>query len=94
MSSTSRPRTTKYYDDREGDVITTLETPLIKVTRGPAPRTAYFVVPQERTQPNDQASIDLHVECYVRLNALSEDLRRSIRVELGLAPHVVPRPSN
>lgn len=76
-------RTSRMYDDRDGDTITRLDGGLIKVCDGVAPKMAFFMVPCLK-QPNDAVpSIDLMVEGYVRLAELSNDLKQRIKKELA-----------
>jgi len=78
-------RTSKMYDDRDGDVVTRLDNGTIKVCEGEAPKMAFFLVPCAKPQTEDEVpSIDLTVECYVRMDALSKETRNSIRQDLGL----------
>lgn len=76
-------RTSKSYDDRDGDVITRLDKGLIKVCEGEAPKMAFFMVMTPGKQVTDvdgvsNVSINMNVEAYARMAALPVDLRKLV----------------
>lgn len=75
-------RTSLWYDDRDGDTLTSLGTSIIKVCRPTTPTMVFFLVPDNDTI--NQSTTDLHVEGYVRMADIPEDLRLQVRKALGL----------
>lgn len=76
-------RTSHLYDDRDADTVYTLETPLIKVCHGKAPRMAFFLVPSN--DGINKTTFNISVEGYVRMADIPDDLRLQVRKALGLA---------
>lgn len=80
-------RTSTFYDDREGDTVTSLtSTKIIKVCEGPAPKAVFFLVPQvvKEQDVDNLPVINLEIISYANLSELSQGLRDQVRAELGL----------
>lgn len=87
MTATSRDysirtRTSLIYDDRDGDVVTSLSQPLIKVCDSVKPKVIFFVIPEAG---ENVPTINLSVESYVRMADIPEPLRLQVRESLDLA---------
>ena len=77
-------RTSLMNDDRDGDTITSLSTPMIKTCDATAPAFAFFLVPKTNTPTINEGvpEIDLVVESYVKMSALPKDIAQSVRQAL------------
>jgi hypothetical protein len=75
-------RTSYMYDDRDGDVVTSLDQKIIKTCDEKTPKMVFFLVP--RVPETEEAMIDLHVEGYARMADLSKETATLVRSELGL----------
>ena len=77
-------RTSNICDDRDGDTITSLGTPLIKTCEPHAPDFAFFLVPttKEPKLESGVPEIDMVVESYVKMSSLPKDIAQSVRQAL------------
>lgn len=76
-------RVTDFYDDRDGDTVTSLEHPIIKVCDEKTPKAVFFLIPQKKDDEKGPF-VNLVLEGYARLMDVPEPLRTQVREALGL----------
>lgn len=79
-------RTSRVYDDRDADTIGKLEG-IVKVCEGPAPQTAFFLVPNPDEGGDPRVpSINLEVMEYVNVGTLPKSVQDIVRTCLEKVP--------
>jgi hypothetical protein len=77
-------RTSQMYDDRDGDTVTTLATPIIKTCDDKTPKVVFFLVVDKKTDDKSKPVINVNLEAYARMMDIPEPLRQQVREALGL----------
>lgn len=76
-------RVTDFYDDRDGDTVTSLEHPVIKVCDAKTPKMVLFLVADKKSDAKGPI-VNLVLEAYVRMMDIPEPLKTQVREALGL----------
>lgn len=84
-------RTSHMYDDRDGDVVTSLGQPVIKTCDGTTPKMVFFLVPSVEDASAASLTINLELEGYTRMADLSDETKALVRRDLGMPKLDPPR---
>lgn len=72
-----------FYDDRDGDTLTSLAMPIIKVCSPETPPMIFFIVPSMVTSDVPGVpQINLEITHYAHMPSLSKELQEKVREEL------------